>query len=112
MHDPGGRAIDDRRIEELANHVGISLRTGCFCNPGAGEIAHHLGEREMRTFFEREEPTSFLELRDQLLEELDLLVGAIRVSVGLATNFRDVHQLMCFMQGFVDQMVDDERGST
>ncbi len=25
----------------------ISLRTGCFCNPGAGEIAHGLGAREM-----------------------------------------------------------------
>ena len=28
-----------RRIEELAGADGISVRTGCFCNPGAGEIA-------------------------------------------------------------------------
>lgn len=37
MHDPMGRAIDDRRVEELANRVNISLRTGCFRKPGAGD---------------------------------------------------------------------------
>jgi hypothetical protein len=29
--------LDYRRIEEPANKKGISLRTDCFCNPGAGE---------------------------------------------------------------------------
>ena len=32
----------------------ISLRTGCFCNPGAGEIAHHLGAADMVKWFDRE----------------------------------------------------------
>ena len=38
--DPRGRSHDIRRIEELANEERISLRTGCFCNPGAGEVAY------------------------------------------------------------------------
>ncbi len=107
MHDVDGRPIDDRRVEELANKVGISLRTGCFCNPGAGEVAHHLGAAEMTQWFERGEAVSFLELRRRLLADYDLLVAAIRVSVGVATNFADVFRFMCFVQGFVDRTVDD-----
>jgi molybdenum cofactor sulfurtransferase len=107
MRDPDGRPIDDRRVEELANRVSISLRTGCFCNPGAGEIAHHLGATDMRRFFGRGVAVSFLELRELLLVEHELLVAAIRVSVGLATNFADVYRLLCFLQGFVDKTVED-----
>ena len=107
MRDPNDRPIDDRRVEELANRVNISLRTGCFCNPGAGEVAHHLSAQEMRTFFGRDEPMSFLELRQLLLDEHDLLVAAIRISVGVATDFTDVYRFMCFMQGFIDRTIED-----
>jgi molybdenum cofactor sulfurtransferase len=107
MRDRDGGAIDDRRVEELANHDGISLRTGCFCNPGAGEIAHHLGAREMAGWFGRGEPVSFTDLREELRAEHGVLVGAIRVSVGVATNVADVHRFLCFLQGFVDRTVED-----
>ena len=50
---------------------------------------------------------SFLELRQRLLADHDLLVAAIRVSVGVATNFADVYRFMCFMQGFVDRTVEE-----
>ncbi len=107
MRDPQGRPVDDRRVEELANRVGISLRTGCFCNPGAGEVAHGLTADEMRPWFGRGEPVSFLELRSELLDRLDLLVSAVRVSVGAATTFTDVYRFLCFVQGFVGRSVDD-----
>ncbi len=64
--DCNGRALDDRRIEELANHRGISLRTGCFCNPGAGEVAHGLGPEIMRSFFVSSTALSFQELRREM----------------------------------------------
>ena len=107
MRDPDGRPIDDRRVEELAIHEDISLRTGCFCNPGAGEIAHHLGAADMVKWFARGESMSFLELRQRLLADHDLLVAAIRISVGAATNFADVYRFMCFIQGFVDRTVEE-----
>ena len=47
FYGPDGRLLDYRRIEELANEKGISLRTGCFCNPGAGEIAEGLTTEDM-----------------------------------------------------------------
>ena len=103
MRDRDGRPIDARRVEELANEANISLRTGCFCNPGAGEIAHGLSARELMKWFDRDEPVSFVELRDRMLAEYDVLVGAVRVSVGIATNFADVYQLMVLMQGFVNR---------
>ena len=39
FYDPAGHLLDYRRVEELAGEQRISLRTGCFCNPGAGETA-------------------------------------------------------------------------
>lgn len=42
FYDPHGRPFDVFRVEQLANQAKISLRTGCFCNPGASEIAHDL----------------------------------------------------------------------
>jgi len=51
FYDPGGLLLDYRRIEELAGHDGLSLRTGCFCNPGAGETAEGLTDEDMRAAF-------------------------------------------------------------
>ena len=107
VRDRDGRVVDDHRVEDLANQANISLRTGCFCNPGAGEVAHGLGAKEMSEWFGRSEPMSTAELRQGLLQEHDRAVAAIRVSVGVATNFADVYRLMCFLDGLVDRTVDD-----
>jgi molybdenum cofactor sulfurtransferase len=107
LRDPDGQPIDDRRVEELANEADISLRTGCFCNPGAGEIAHGLSAREMRPWFEGGEPISFSDLRERLWADYGVLVAAIRISVGVATTFADVYRFLCFLQGFVDRTVDE-----
>jgi molybdenum cofactor sulfurtransferase len=107
VEDRDGRPIDDRRIEELANRENISLRTGCFCNPGAGEIAHGLSAEHMTKWFRESQPVSFLELREQLLAEHDRLVAAVRVSTGVASDFSDVYRFMCFLQGFVDRTVEE-----
>ena len=36
---PDGRVVDERYVDRVASQRNISLRTGCFCNPGAGEVA-------------------------------------------------------------------------
>ena len=107
LHDRDGRRIDDQRVEELASQAGISLRTGCFCNPGAAEAAHRLGAEHMRQWFGRAEPVSYLDLRDGIWIEQGRLPSAIRISVGVATNFADVYRFACFLQGFVDRSVAD-----
>jgi selenocysteine lyase/cysteine desulfurase len=107
MRDPDGRVIDDRRVEQLATRASISLRTGCFCNPGAGEVANHLTATEIAKWFGHAEPMSYDELRERLLEEHGLVAGAIRVSLGVATNFADVYRFVSFLEGFVDRTVDE-----
>ena len=105
MQDRNGRPIDDLRVEELANRAGISLRTGCFCNPGAAEAAHRLGAEHMRKWFGRGEPVSYRDLRDLLRFEHGRFPSAIRISVGVATNFADAYRFLCFLQAFVDRSV-------
>jgi len=103
LYDPNGEPLDDHRIEELAYHENISLRTGCFCNPGAGEVAHKLTSREMVTFFAQGESISFLELRKIMNERFNKTVSAVRVSLGIASNFNDVYHFMRFISGFLDR---------
>ena len=43
--DPRGAVVDERAVARDASAAGISLRTGCFCNPGAGERAFGLTSR-------------------------------------------------------------------
>jgi len=40
--DDGGRTFDLYAAEVAAGRQGISVRTGCFCNPGAGEVANDI----------------------------------------------------------------------
>ena len=105
--DCDGRAVDDRRIEELANHQGISLRTGCFCNPGAGEVAHGLGPEIMRSFFTSAKPLSFQELRREMQSHFGRDVSAVRVSVGVASNFADVDAFISFATRLLDHTVEE-----
>jgi selenocysteine lyase/cysteine desulfurase len=110
IRDRDGQPIDDLRVEELANRVNISLRTGCFCNPGAGEAAYGLGAEQMGGWFGRTEPVSYLEFRDRIRQELGRFPSAIRVSLGLATNFADVYRFVCFLARFRDRSVAEIGG--
>ena len=42
--DPGGRVVDERAVARDTAAAGISIRTGCFCNPGAVEGAFRLDQ--------------------------------------------------------------------
>jgi len=107
LHDPEGIAFDERRIETLAGIAGISLRTGCFCNPGAGEIAHHLSEKEMRSFFHDDDHVSFEDLRSTIQHGFGKSVASIRVSLGIASNFADVQRFVDFTADLLDRSSDD-----
>ena len=104
FYDPSGHLVDYRRLEELAAEKHISLRTGCFCNPGAGETAEDLSEDDMRV--------AAAQIGDQINLQRFLSVmqerggktaGAIRVSLGLVSNFADVQHFLDFASGLRDQ---------
>ncbi|MCB8966157.1 MAG: aminotransferase class V-fold PLP-dependent enzyme [Ardenticatenaceae bacterium] len=103
LYGPDEKLLDYRRIEELANHANISLRTGCFCNPGAGEIAEGLTAEDMLYGLQNGADINLPRFVQIIQHRGNKSAGAIRVSVGLATNFSDVYRLMQFIAGFVDQ---------
>jgi len=104
LYDPQGHLLDYRRVEELAGQKGISLRTGCFCNPGVGETAEGLTEEDMRAGYALGEEInlqSFLKLMQGRGQNKS--AGAIRASLGIASNFADVSRFLTFIASFRDQ---------
>ena len=95
--DAAGAIVDFRAIEARANARRISLRTGCFCNPGASEAVRGLTAAELSPVF-----------RDGARVTIDDLcrrwpghaIGAVRVSVGIATTPADVAALVQLLREF------------
>jgi selenocysteine lyase/cysteine desulfurase len=101
VYDPDGRPIDHRLVEERANSAGISLRTGCFCNPGGGEIALGITGTELASCFHQPEHETHLTIEDFRLCIDGKSTGAVRVSLGLVTNLADVESFIEFAKTFV-----------
>jgi molybdenum cofactor sulfurtransferase len=103
VYDPEGHLLDYRRIEELAGHENISLRTGCFCNPGAGEVAENLSEEDMAAGLVHGREIT-LPLFLQIMQHRDgKSAGAVRISLGQASNFADAERFMQFVANLRDQ---------
>jgi selenocysteine lyase/cysteine desulfurase len=94
--DQKGHVIDHRWIEEKASQENISLRTGCFCNPGAGEVALEISSTELTSCFARPDHEQRLSYDEFRLCINDKASGAVRISVGLMSNFADVEALLSF----------------
>jgi len=103
FYDPEGTLLDFRRIEELAGTKGISLRTGCFCNPGAGETAGDLTEDDMRAGLAEGSDITLPRFLQVMQQRGGKTLGAIRVSLGLASNIADVDRFLQFASEFRDQ---------
>jgi selenocysteine lyase/cysteine desulfurase len=96
-----GQAIDHRAIEERANRSNISLRTGCFCNPGAGELALGISRIELAVCFSQPTHEQRLSIDDFRLCIDGKSSGAVRVSLGLVSNFNDVQAFLGFAEGLL-----------
>jgi selenocysteine lyase/cysteine desulfurase len=103
FYDPDGHLIDYRRVEELASLRRISLRTGCFCNPGAGETAEGLTEEDMLAGAEGGADMTLPRFRQVIQHRGGKSAGAIRVSLGIVSNFADVYRFVQFAAEFRDQ---------
>ncbi|HEY2674174.1 MAG TPA: aminotransferase class V-fold PLP-dependent enzyme [Rugosimonospora sp.] len=101
--DPNGELVDERLVAEETAAAGFSLRTGCFCNPGAGEGAFGIGRRRLRGSVGWGVRTV-----DEYLVLMGLTTGgAIRVSFGLASTFPDVERFLAFAeQTYRDRLPD------
>jgi selenocysteine lyase/cysteine desulfurase len=107
--DAKGKVIDHRVVEDAASMVDISLRTGCFCNPGAGENALGLTATELRDCFNREERMTFEQFIVAMSQKDVEAVGAVRISLGIASNFADAYRFMAFATTLLDAPAEETR---
>jgi len=97
FYDAKERIIDHREVERRASERKISLRSGCFCNPGAGELALGLSRGEIERCFAAGPRMT----REGFRLCIDpKATGAVRISLGLASNFADACALVEFAASF------------
>jgi molybdenum cofactor sulfurtransferase len=98
--DPDGHFVDHMLVEEKANKKNISIRTGCFCNPGGGELALGISAEELTSCFALKPRMEYQDFR-RCID--DKSTGAVRVSVGLVSTFEDVAAFYGFAREFIDK---------
>ena len=95
---PDGSLIDHDLVDSRAGERRISLRTGCFCNPGAGELAFELSRDDVTACLasppERMTHDEFRRCIDPKAS------GAVRISLGLVSSFHDAWRLVTFLRQF------------
>lgn len=101
--NPDGNKIGFEKIEELANNKNISLRSGCFCNPGLDETNYCLTAEELANYFESRTKGNYSDMK----KYLNKMRGATRVSVGIATTKKDLDAFISFVKNLKDKTVLD-----
>ena len=96
--DPAGQVVDERAVARDAADAGISLRTGCFCNPGAGERAFGLTREVLRARRLRVHGAGMSSVDDYLSLVGLPTGGAVRVSLGVASTLADVDAFLDFAE--------------
>lgn len=110
LFDPAGRALDVEQIERLAGEQLISIRTGCFCNPGSREAAYDVRPDELEKCFVAEKPLTPEACNADIFWRTGRFPSAIRVSLGIASNFDDCARFLSFLEGFLDVRAEDVGG--
>lgn len=96
VRDRAGRWIPYWEVERAAAARGISVRGGCFCNPGAAEAAFGFDPGRTASCLDALPPGAFTPQR--LAACLDGgPVGAVRVSLGIPTVARDLDRFLAFL---------------
>lgn len=103
FYDPEGHLLDYRRVEELASAEGISVRTGCFCNPGAGETAEHITDEDVLAAMATTSDLTLPRFMQVITHRGGKSAGAIRASFGIASNLADAERFLAFAAGLRDQ---------
>jgi selenocysteine lyase/cysteine desulfurase len=109
--DSRGAVVDERAVARDAAAARISLRTGCFCNPGAGERAFGLTRQSLRSPRWRSSLRRDMQSMDDFLDLVGMPSGgAVRVSFGLVSNLDDVERFLDFAQRTYRDQEPDRAG--
>lgn len=97
--DVKGNKYPFETIQELANNHNISLRTGCFCNPGIDEVNTCMDRSELAKYFDTRDNGSY----QDMVDFLGKLRGAVRISLGIVSNYNDIEYFLNFSKQFLDK---------
>jgi selenocysteine lyase/cysteine desulfurase len=97
--DNEGDMYDFFEVEGTANGQNISLRSGCFCNPGIDETNHGFEASELKEYFSQTGAKDYFDL----IEATGKRRGAVRISFGYVSNFRDAFQFIEFAKTFLNK---------
>jgi selenocysteine lyase/cysteine desulfurase len=97
LEDDHGDAIPYDVVDARARDAGVSMRGGCFCNPGASEAAFGLEAPQIATCLDSLGEDFTI---DRFATCTGTAVGALRVSVGLANNTTDVSRAVDVLASF------------
>jgi len=86
-------------VSRLAAANGISLRTGCVCNPGGSAALR--GKEVQEEMGELSKLDGIVELKDVMNGLTNS--GVVRLSLGLASNFEDVWRVLNWARGLLDE---------
>lgn len=88
--EPDGTAIPFASVVDRARECGVSLRGGCFCNPGAAEAAFGFPYAATAKCLRTAATDGFsIDKFSQCLGP-GIPVGAVRASLGIPSNKRDI----------------------
>ena len=102
--DSTGEPYPSEVIEEKTNLAQISIRSGCFCNPGIDEINNCLTTEELSNYFSSRDSGDFYDM----INYLHKLRGATRVSVGIATSLRDINTFINFVKSLRNEQEESK----
>jgi len=107
--DPGGRLLNSDDVQAAATAANISLRSGCFCNPGAAEHAFRYDGPQSRACLEAIPAPDFtLQRFSDCMGGVP--VGAVRASLGLPTNRADITRLVELLHTFRNRSAAADQG--
>ena len=103
--DPEGEVVKYWGVEDRAGQAGISLRGGFFCNPGAAEYAFDYHDEDAFRCMPQQPEMFKIDQFGRCMG--DSAVGAVRVSLGIASNRADLDRLTELLATFRDAPAED-----
>lgn len=103
IFDVDGEIYPFADFEKLANQQMISIRTGCFCNPGIDEVSNCISNEELSRYFTSRDNGNY----NDIINYLKKMRGATRVSLGISTTKADVDTYVDFIKSIKDKTIKE-----
>jgi molybdenum cofactor sulfurtransferase len=91
-------------IEQLTDANKISLRTGCFCNPGIDELNHWISAEQLKEYFTGREQGDYFDF----INYTGKMRGAVRISIGFPTTTLDIGKFLRFAKTLLNKEVSQD----